>query len=136
LWAAATFFAALVPVFGTALIWGPVTLYLLLIGSWGKALILLAWGCVAIAMIDNFLYPFLVGGKLRLHTVPTFFSIVGGVALFGASGLILGPMTLAITIGLIDVWWHRTTEGQSAEEEVVQVREEGPPPTTMLQQPG
>ncbi len=120
LWASATFFAALVPVFGTALIWGPISLFLLLTGSWGKALILLSWGCVAIGMIDNFLYPFLVGGKLRLHTVPTFFSIVGGVALFGASGLILGPMTLAITIGLIDVWWHRTSEGQAAEEEVIQ----------------
>jgi predicted PurR-regulated permease PerM len=87
-------------------------------------------------MIDNFLYPFLVGGKLRLHTVPTFFSIVGGVAVFGASGLILGPMTLAITIGLIDIWWRRTTEGQAAEEEVAQFSEEGPPPATMLQQRG
>jgi predicted PurR-regulated permease PerM len=132
LWSAATFFAALVPVFGTALIWGPIALYLALIGSWGKALILLAWGCIAIAMIDNFLYPFLVGGKLRLHTVPTFFSIVGGVTLFGASGLILGPMTLAITIGLIDVWWRRTSEGQGAEEEVVQGTEEELPPTPML----
>jgi len=135
-WAAATFFAALVPVFGTALIWGPITLFLLLTGSWGKALILLAWGCAAIGMIDNFLYPFLVGGKLRLHTVPTFFSIVGGVALFGASGLILGPMTLAITIGLIDIWWRRTAEGQAAEEEVVPVQGEGVPPAAMMQQPG
>lgn len=134
LWAAATFFAALVPVFGTALIWGPITLFLLLTGSWGKALILLAWGCIAIGMIDNFLYPFLVGGKLRLHTVPTFFSIVGGVALFGASGLVLGPMTLAITIGLIDIWWRRTVEGQAAEEEVTQEGGDGRPPASMLQQ--
>jgi predicted PurR-regulated permease PerM len=136
LWAAATFFAALVPVFGTALIWGPITLFLLLTGSWEKALILLAWGCLAIAMIDNFLYPFLVGGKLRLHTVPTFFAIVGGVALFGASGLVLGPMTLAITIGLIDIWWRRTAEGQGAEEEVAQVPGDGPPPAAMLQERG
>lgn len=117
IWAASTFFAALIPVFGTALIWGPIVIYLAILGGWGKALILLAWGCLAIAMIDNFLYPFLVGDQLRLHTVPTFFSIVGGIALFGASGLVLGPMTLAITIGLIDVWWYRTTEGQAAEKE-------------------
>lgn len=134
LWAALTFFAALIPIFGTSLIWGPIAIYLLLIGSWGKALVLLAWGCVAIGMIDNFLYPFLVGDKLRLHTVPTFFSILGGIALFGASGLILGPMTLAITVGLIDIWWRRTSEGQSAEEELAGPSAETRPPAVALQQ--
>ena len=56
----------------------PVALYLLLTGSWIKAVILVGWGMLAVGMIDNLLYPFLVGDKLRLHTVPTFFSILGG----------------------------------------------------------
>ena len=83
---------------------------------------------IAIGTIDNFLYPFLVGDKLRLHTVPTFFSILGGIALFGPAGLILGPLALAITIALVDVWWERTESGRAAEETVVESRDEEKPP--------
>jgi predicted PurR-regulated permease PerM len=133
LWAAVTFITALVPVFGTFLVWGPIALYLALSGSAVKALVLVGWGVVAIGTIDNILYPYLVGDRLRLHTVPTFFSILGGITLFGASGLILGPLALAITIALIDVWWHRTTEGRAAEEAVVENRMEEEPPGAVLQ---
>jgi predicted PurR-regulated permease PerM len=108
IWASATFFAALLPVFGTVLVWGPVAAYLLLSGSWMKAVILVAWGLLAVGTIDNILYPFLVGGRLRLHPVPTFFSIVGGISLFGPAGVILGPVSLAITIALLAIWGART----------------------------
>jgi predicted PurR-regulated permease PerM len=64
------------------------------------------------------MYPYLVGNRLRLHTVLTFFSILGGISLFGPAGLILGPMAFAITTALLDVWWIRTTEGRAAEEAV------------------
>ena len=108
IWAAFTFIAALVPMFGTVMVWGPVAVYLLLSGSWIKAVILVGWGMLAVGTIDNFLYPYLVGGRLRLHAVPTFFAIVGGIGLFGPAGLILGPVALAVTIGLLEVWRLRT----------------------------
>ena len=120
LWAAATFITALIPVFGTFLVWGPIAVYLAITGSFVKAIILVAWGLVAIGTIDNILYPYLVGDRLRLHTVPTFFSILGGLSLFGPAGLILGPLALAITIALIDVWWERTKRGRAAEEAVTE----------------
>jgi predicted PurR-regulated permease PerM len=120
LWTILTFIAALVPVFGTVLIWGPIALYLLATASWVKAIILICWGVLAVGTIDNFLYPFLVGNRLRFHTVPTFFSILGGIALFGASGLIIGPLVLAITVALLDIWSDRTEQGHAAEEEVAQ----------------
>jgi predicted PurR-regulated permease PerM len=66
-------------------------------------------------LIDNLLYPIFVGNRLRFHTVPVFISIVGGLALFGASGLILGPVVLAVTSALIDIWRRRTSAGHSAE---------------------
>ncbi|MEO8028195.1 MAG: AI-2E family transporter, partial [Bryobacteraceae bacterium] len=110
LWSAATFVMALIPMFGTFLIWGPIAVYLALTGSWIKALILIGWGVLAISTIDNILYPYLVGDRLRLHTVPTFFAILGGIELFGPAGLILGPMTLAITLGLLEVWRSRTAD--------------------------
>jgi predicted PurR-regulated permease PerM len=129
LWAAATFITALIPVFGTFLVWGPIALYLAVTGSFMKALILVGWGMVAIGTIDNILYPYLVGDRLRLHTVPTFFAILGGITLFGPAGLILGPLALAITIALIDVWWERTSEGRAAEEAVAMndLSDEHPP---------
>jgi predicted PurR-regulated permease PerM len=136
LWGAVTFIAALIPVFGTVLIWGPVALYLLVTGSWIKAVILVGWGMLAVGMIDNLLYPFLVGDKLRLHTVPTFFSILGGIILFGPAGLILGPLILAITIALLDIWWMRTSEGHAAEEEVTENNQAKIPPGTVLQEHG
>src|SRR5882724_2664339 len=56
IWATATFIVALVPVFGTVLVWGPIALFLLLSGSWIKAVILVGWGMLAVGTIDNILY--------------------------------------------------------------------------------
>jgi len=50
-----------------------------------------------------------------MHPLPVFFSIVGGLALFGAAGLILGPVTLAVADALIDVWRRRTADGRTAD---------------------
>ena len=116
IWAGATFIVALIPIFGTFMVWGPVALFLVLTGSWLKAIILVAWGGLAVSTIDNLLYPYLVGGRLRLHTIPTFFASLGGIEFFGPAGLILGPIALAVTIGLLDVWGARTTGGRTAEQ--------------------
>jgi predicted PurR-regulated permease PerM len=135
LWGAVTFLTALVPVFGTFLVWAPIALYLILTGSIVKAIFLIAWGALVVGSVDNVLYPYLVGDRLRLHTVPTFFSVLGGLALFGPAGIILGPMALAIAIALIDVWWHRTEHGHAAEMELSR-RPEGERPGSALQERG
>ena len=96
------------------MIWVPAALFLGLQGDWGKALILTVWGTVVIGLIDNLLYPILVGKKLRLHTALVFIAIVGGLALFGGSGLILGPVVLAMTDALIEIWRRRTAAGNAA----------------------
>jgi predicted PurR-regulated permease PerM len=51
-----------------------------------------------------------------LHTLPVFFAIVGGFIVFGGSGLILGPVVLAVTVALIEVWRQRTRGGHTVEE--------------------
>ena len=113
----ATFFLAFIP-FGTVVVWVSVALYLAVTGHIGKAIFVVVWSGAVVSSIDNFVYPYLVGGKLRLHTVPTFFSVVGGVGLFGPAGLILRPMAVAITMALADVWFERTKYGRAAEEAV------------------
>ena len=61
-----------------------------------------------VSTIDNVLYPILVGNRLKLHTVPAFMAIVGGVMMFGSSGLILGPVILTVTLLLLEFWRSRT----------------------------
>ena len=115
LWGAIMALLAIVPVLGAFVVWIPAAIFLAASGHWGKALILAAWGGIVIALIDNLLYPILVGKRLRMHTVPVFFSIVGGLAIFGAAGLVLGPVILALTDAILDVWSRRTAHGRAAE---------------------
>jgi predicted PurR-regulated permease PerM len=108
LWGLVMGVLAVVPVLGAFVVWIPAALFLALDGSWGKALILTGWGGVLVAGIDNVLYPILVGNRLRLHTIPAFMAIVGGLIVFGPSGLILGPVTLTVTVLLLEIWRSRT----------------------------
>ncbi len=116
LWGAVMALLSVVPVLGAFIVWVPAAIILALDGEWTKAIILTAWGSVAVGFIDNLLYPMLVGKKLRLHTLPVFFSIIGGLIAFGTAGLILGPLVLAITDALIDLWHRRMAHGGTAEE--------------------
>jgi hypothetical protein len=60
---------AILPLFGAALVWVPAAAYLAFQGDWDKALMLAAWGTLVVGLIDNLLYPLLVRGRLRMHTV-------------------------------------------------------------------
>jgi predicted PurR-regulated permease PerM len=104
LWGIIMGLLAIVPVLGAFVIWVPAAIYLALDGNWGKALILVGWGGVIVGGIDNLLYPILVGNRLRLHTVPTFVAIVGGIILFGPAGLLLGPLAVTTTIFFLEIW--------------------------------
>jgi len=106
-----------VPVFGAFIVWIPVAIFLALDGSWGRALIPTAWGTLVVGIIDNLLYPMLVGNRLKLHSIPSFVSVVGGLLVFGASGLIHGPLAVTITLALLQTWRNRisTNPGDSSE---------------------
>lgn len=104
LWGLVMGLAAIVPVLGTFLVWLPAAIFLFLTGSEWQALILVLWGVIVIASIDNLLYPVLVGNRLRTHTIPTFIALVGGLFVFGPAGLILGPVIFTIALFLLDYW--------------------------------
>lgn len=116
-WGAVMALLAVVPMLGTFVVWSPTAAVLALQGNWTSALALAAWGGIAIALIDNALNPFLVGKRLRFHTLLVFIALVGGLAAFGASGIILGPLLLAISDALLDVWRRRTAYGGTVELE-------------------
>jgi predicted PurR-regulated permease PerM len=101
---------AMLPFFGTFMIWIPAAIILAINGNYIKAMILIGWGVTAVSMIDNLLYPKLVGDRLRFHTLLIFIAFLGGISLFGAAGIILGPVTLAVTAALLDIWRERTAD--------------------------
>lgn len=114
LWGVVMGALSVVPVLGAFLVWIPTAIFLAIAGNWDKALILAAWGAVAIGCIDNLLYPVLVGDRLKLHTIPTFLSIVGGLMLFGTAGIVLGPLTITLTIFLLEIWRVHVHAGNQA----------------------
>jgi predicted PurR-regulated permease PerM len=116
LWGVVMALLAIIPVLGAFVIWAPAAAFLLMEGDVWKAVILTLWGTLVVGLIDNLLYPVLVGKRLRLHTLPVFFAIVGGLIVFGMAGLVLGPLALALTIALVDIWKRRTADGRTAEE--------------------
>lgn len=107
LWGVVMGLLALVPVLGAFVVWIPAALFLTLEGNWIGATILTAWGLLIIAGVHNILYPILVGNRLKMHSVPAFIAMVGGLMLFGSAGLILGPVTLTATSVLLEVWRGR-----------------------------
>jgi predicted PurR-regulated permease PerM len=108
LWAFSTAAFAMIPAFGAFLVWGPIAIYLGISGHWGKAALLAIWGGVIVSTIDNFLYPILVGTRLRSHTATILISILGGIAVFGITGIILGPVAFTIAGTLLEFWRSRT----------------------------
>jgi predicted PurR-regulated permease PerM len=103
-WALTMAILATVPSLGTFLVWMPIAVYLAASGHWVKGLILAGWGASVISTVDNLLYPTLVGRKMQLHTVPVLFSVLGAIALFGISGIVLGPLILTTGVTLLRFW--------------------------------
>lgn len=107
LWGLVMTILSIVPVLGSFVVWIPASVLLAADGRWVHAIVLALWGAVVISNIDNILRPMLVGNRLRLHTVPAFISMVGGLLVFGMSGFILGPLAVTATVTLIDIWRER-----------------------------
>jgi predicted PurR-regulated permease PerM len=117
LWGVAMAVMAMLPGLGTLAIWLPAAVVLAVQGHWTKAVILVGWGALVVSTIDNLLYPYLVGREGKLHTLPVFLTIVGGIMVFGAAGIVLGPVTLAATVALIDIMRRRTIGTRAAKLE-------------------
>lgn len=103
LWGVVMFFLSMIPMAGSFLVWAPAAVFLALSGAWTRALILVAWGVLVVGSIDNFLSPRLVGKRTRMHELLVFFSVLGGLQLFGVLGVVLGPVVVAVTLALIEM---------------------------------
>lgn len=103
-WGAMMAFAALIPVFGTGLIWLPAVLYLLIGGNWKAALFLTLWCGVIVVGIDTFLRPFFMKEAARVSTFYIFMAIIGGVYAFGMLGILYGPLILSFGMVMLQIY--------------------------------
>ncbi|HEY8462352.1 MAG TPA: AI-2E family transporter, partial [Blastocatellia bacterium] len=94
-WGVVMFFLSMIPMVGSSVVWVPTAIYLVMSGHYGKALALALWGALVIGTVDNFLRPKLVGERARLHELLIFFSVLGGLQIWGPLGLVLGPVMIA-----------------------------------------
>ncbi len=91
---------ALVPVVGTAVVWIPATLWLMLQGQPGYALFLAGWSILVVGSADNFLRPILISGRVEVPTLAVFIGVMGGLSAFGFIGLFVGPIVLGLLVAL------------------------------------
>jgi predicted PurR-regulated permease PerM len=96
LWGTLMALLSLLPAVGAALVWAPVAAYLLLSGSLWPAVGLTLWGVLAIGLVDNLLRPILVGKDTRMPDYLVLLATLGGIAVFGINGFVIGPVIAAM----------------------------------------
>ncbi len=102
LWAVLMAFLSLLPAVGAGLVWVPVALYLLMQGDVWQSVALIAWGVLVIGLVDNVLRPMLVGKDTRMPDYVVLITTLGGMAVLGINGFVVGPTVAAMFIAV----WH------------------------------
>ncbi|WP_028238884.1 AI-2E family transporter [Stutzerimonas azotifigens] len=106
LWGVLMGFLALLPAVGAGLIWAPVAVYYFMMGDLVHAFILTLYGVLVIGLADNVLRPILVGKDTKMPDYVVLISTLGGLALFGLNGFVIGPLIAAL---FISAWGLFTT---------------------------
>jgi predicted PurR-regulated permease PerM len=111
-------FFSIVPVVGSALIWFPAAIWLILQGHWGKALVVFAISGGVASVADNIVRPLLLRNRTRLNDLLLFISILGGLDAFGLLGLVIGPTVVAAALGVFRVYMEHREQQEAAEKQL------------------
>ncbi len=106
LWGIATAVASFIPLLGAFAIWGPIAGYLFIQGAIVNGIILTIVGVFGISLIDNILKPIIIGERTKMPVLVIFFSVLGGIKLFGLIGLIMGPFVIAVFVSVLEIFRH------------------------------
>jgi predicted PurR-regulated permease PerM len=104
LWAVVMAFLSLLPAVGAAIVWAPVAIYFLVTGAVWQGVVLIAFGVIVIGLVDNVLRPVLVGKDTKMPDYLVLLSTLGGMALFGLNGFVIGPVVAALFIACWDLF--------------------------------
>jgi predicted PurR-regulated permease PerM len=108
MWGTAMALLSFIPIGGTALIWAPAGILLLIGGAVLKGLLLLGLGVFVISMVDNFLRPFFISARTNIHPLLLFFAVLGGIQTFGLIGVVAGPLVATLFLTLIEIYIQGT----------------------------
>src|SRR5262245_36667837 len=103
-WGVVIGFCSLIPVVGSAIVWVPAAIWLLLPGAIGRGVAMLLVGVFGISMADNILRPLVLSGRTAVSGLVIFLGLLGGVAAFGFIGLVAGPVILVVTGNLLGMF--------------------------------
>lgn len=103
LFGAITAILALIPM-GATLIWAPIGIILIFMGQPWQGIGLLLWGFLVVSTVDNVIRPLVISGASRVPFLVVLFGVLGGLTAFGAVGLFLGPVILAVLLSVWQVW--------------------------------
>jgi len=106
-WGAVMAFLSLLPVVGAWPVWIPATVWLFSTGHPGRAVTVVVICGVVGATADNILRPLILGGRSSLNGLLVFISVLGGIAVFGVLGIVLGPIVVATAFGILDVYMRK-----------------------------
>ena len=104
LWGVLMAILSLLPAVGAALVWGPVAIYFLATGHVWQGMVLIGFGVFVIGLVDNVLRPILVGKDTRMPDYIVLISTLGGIAVFGINGFIIGPVIAAMFMAAWDLF--------------------------------
>lgn len=127
LWGVVMVCASLLPAIGAGIVWVPVAVYLLAIGSYFQAITLVLVGVFIIGLVDNILRPILVGRDTKLPDYIVLLSTLGGLVLFGINGFVIGPLIAAMFVAFWGIFIREfqteRVEGSGAEPETPESQE-------------
>jgi predicted PurR-regulated permease PerM len=118
LWGVMMTVLSLIPVVGAGLIWAPVAIYLFAVGQWVEALILTLFGVMVIGLADNILRPLLVGRDTKLPDYIVLLSTLGGFAVFGMNGFVIGPLVAVLFVAFWGIFMREYNMVEVKEIEV------------------
>lgn len=111
LWGVVMAVLSLIPAIGAGLIWLPAAIYLYAIGAWVSATVLLLYGVLIIGLADNILRPILVGRDTKLPDWLVLLSTLGGLAMFGINGFVVGPLIAVLFIAFWQIFGREFNQG-------------------------
>ena len=104
IWGLVMVLFSIVPMVGTAIIWVPAGIIMLLLGDIWQGILILSIGAGVISVIDNILRPKLVGKDTQMHPLMVFFATIGGISFFGLPGFIIGPIIVSLFMALGEIY--------------------------------
>lgn len=105
-WGVMMAFFSMLPVVGSSVIWLPAAIWLIAAGHTTRGIILMAVCSGVIAIVENILRPWLIGGRVQLSGLLIFISVLGGIAAFGVLGIVLGPIIVVTTASVLALYTH------------------------------